>query len=48
MNCNCNEETHPGLSQASKINLFTRIVNVFKSTLLTIFAKPPSWMFEEL
>ena len=41
-------EAHPGLTQASHINLFTRIVNVFKLTLLTIFAKLTSWMFEEL
>ena len=42
------EEPHPGLSQAFKINLFTRIVDVFKLTLLIIFAKLPSWMFEDL
>ena len=41
------EEAHPRLSQASKINLSTRIVNVFKLTLLTIFAKLLSWMLEE-
>ena len=30
---------HPGPSQASKINLFSRIVDVFKLTLLAIFSK---------
>ena len=30
---------HPGPSQASKINLFARIVDVFKLTLLAIFTK---------
>ena len=32
-------EARPGPSQASKINLFARIVNVFKVTSLTIFVK---------
>ena len=32
-------ETHSRLSQASKIDLFARIVNAFKLTLLTIFVK---------
>ena len=32
-------EAHPGLSQAFKNNFFARIVDVFKLTLLTIFAK---------
>ena len=32
-------KAHLGPSQASKINLFARIVNVFKLTLLTIFVK---------
>ena len=32
-------DLRPGLSQGSKINLFARIVNVIKLTLLTIFAK---------
>ena len=32
-------ELRPGHSQASKINLFARIVNVIKLTLLTIYAK---------
>ena len=32
-------EARPGLWQASKINLFARIVNIFKLTLLNIFAK---------
>ena len=51
-------EARPGPSQASKVNLFVRIINVFKITLLTIFVikitlltifvKVPSWMFEEL
>ena len=30
-------ETHPGPSQAPKINLFARIVDIFKLVLLTIF-----------
>ena len=33
------EQVHSGPSQTFKINLFARIVNVFKLTLLTIFAK---------
>ena len=33
------EQAHSGPSQTFKINLFARIVNVFKLTLLTIFAK---------
>ena len=37
-------EARPGCSQASKINLFARIVNVFKFVL----SRVPSWMFEEL
>ena len=41
-------EARPGPSQVSKINLFARISSVFKQTLRTIFAKVPSWMFEEL
>ena len=32
-------EACPGPREASKINLFVRIVNVFKLTLLTIFVK---------
>ena len=32
-------EARPGPSQASKINLFARIVNFFKLTLLTIFGE---------
>ena len=32
-------ETHPELSQTSKINIFPRIVNILKLTLLTIFGK---------
>ena len=32
-------EARPGPSQASKINLFARTVEVFKLTLLNIFAK---------
>ena len=32
-------EARPGPSQASKINLFARLVNVFKLKLLTIFPK---------
>ena len=32
-------ETRPGPSQAIKINLFARIVKVWKLMLLTIFAK---------
>ena len=32
-------EARPGSSQASKINLFARIVNVMKLTLLTILTK---------
>ena len=32
-------ETHPTPSQASKINIFVKIINVFRLTLLTIFAK---------
>ena len=32
-------EARPGLSQASKINLFGVIVYVFKLTLLTTFVK---------
>ena len=32
-------EARPGPSQASKINLFARIVNVFKLNLQTIFVK---------
>lgn len=32
-----NSEAGPGTSQASKINLFARMVNVYKLTLLTIF-----------
>ena len=31
-------EARPGPSQASKINLFVKIVNVFRITLLSIFA----------
>ena len=39
-NCNVSyAELRPGHSQASKINLFARIVNVIKLTLLTIYAK---------
>ena len=38
-------EAHPGLSEAFKINLFTRIVDVYKLTLLFL-SKVPSWMFE--
>ena len=29
----------PGPSQTSKINIYVRIVNAFRLTLLTIFAK---------
>ena len=32
-------DTRPGSGQASKINIFARIVNFFKLTLLTIFIK---------
>ena len=32
-------EVRPAPRQASKVNLFVRIVNVFGLTLLTIFAK---------
>ena len=32
-------EARPGSRRATKINLFARIVKVFKSTLLTIFVK---------
>ena len=32
-------EAHPRLSQASKINIFSGIVNTCRLTLLTIFAK---------
>ena len=32
-------EAHPELTQAFKINLFARLVDVFKLTLLTIFVK---------
>ena len=32
-------EAYTGPSQPSKINIFVRIVTVFKLTLLTIFAK---------
>ena len=32
-------DARPGSSQASKNNLFARIVNVFKLALLTIFIK---------
>ena len=32
-------EARPGPSQASKINLFARIVNFFKLTLLTILGE---------
>ena len=32
-------EARPGPSQASKINLFARIINIFKLTLTTIFTK---------
>ena len=39
-------EVRPVPSQASKLNLFARIVNVFKLTLL-ILLKVPSWRFEE-
>ena len=30
---------HPGLSQASKINLFGKIINVFNLTLLITFVE---------
>ena len=40
-------EIHAGPSEAFKTNLFARIVDVFKLTLLTIFVKS-TWMFEEL
>ena len=40
-------EAHPGPSQAFEINLVARIVDVFKLTLVTRFAKKNrSWMFE--
>ena len=32
-------EAHPGLSQASNINVFARIVNDFKLTLVTFCQK---------
>ena len=32
-------EAQPGPSEASKINFFARIVNVFKLTLLSVFDK---------
>ena len=32
-------EARPGASKASKIDLFVRLVNVFKQTLLAIFVK---------
>ena len=32
-------ETRPGLSQATKINLFARIVEIFKLMLPTIFVR---------
>ena len=32
-------DAHPGLSQASKINLFGKIINVFKLMLLTTFVE---------
>ena len=41
-------ETRPGSRQATKINLFARIVKVFKLTLLTIFVKVLSWLIEGL
>ena len=41
------EEAHPGASQASKINLFGRIVSVIKLTLLFL-PKATSWVFEGL
>ena len=41
-------EAPTGPSQAFKIDLFARIVNVFKLTLLTNLAKALSWMFVEL
>ena len=40
-------EARPGPSQASQINHFARIVNIFKLILLFL-SKAPSWMFEEL
>ena len=40
-------EARPGPSQASKINIFASIVNVFKLKLLFL-SKVPSGMFEEL
>ena len=39
-------EAHPGLSQASNINVFARIVNDFELTLVTFLPKVPLWMFE--
>ena len=40
-------EARPEPSQATKINLFARIVNVFRLTLLFL-SKVLSWMFEGL
>ena len=40
-------EAYPGPSQASKINLFERIVSVIKLTLLFL-PKVTSWVFEGL
>ena len=40
--------TRPGTSQATKVNLFVKIVKVLKLMLLTIFVKVPLWMFEGL
>ena len=40
-------EASPGPIQATKINLFARIVTVFQLTLLFL-SKVPSWVFEGL
>ena len=40
-------EAHPGPSQASKIILFVRIINVFNNVAEYFLPKVPSSMFEE-
>ena len=40
-------ETRPGTSQATKVNLFVKIVKVLKLMLLFL-SKVPLWIFEGL